>query len=152
MNALGDLAILDKTKTAFFCSARCPGDAILSALDTARRWRDEGRCVISGFHSPVEKECLRTLLRGESPLIICPARSLHGMRIPRSWKKPLKDGRLLLLSFFSRSHRRLTSALAQRRNECVAALADGVHFFHTTPGGQLERLSSRISEWNYSNN
>lgn len=33
--ALGNLALLSQPKTALFCSARCPGDAILSAYDTA---------------------------------------------------------------------------------------------------------------------
>ena len=31
-------------------------------------WRDEGRCIISGFHSPIEKECLLILLRGNQPV------------------------------------------------------------------------------------
>ena len=57
--ALGNLSLLPERKTALFCSARCPGDAILHACDTARQWRDEHRCIISGFHSVVEKECLR---------------------------------------------------------------------------------------------
>jgi hypothetical protein len=58
--------------TALFCSARCPGSVILRAYDQAAQWRDTGHCVISGFHSPVEKECLRILLRGEPPFTICP--------------------------------------------------------------------------------
>jgi hypothetical protein len=59
---------------ALFCSARCPGRAILAAHDQAALWRDEGRCVVGGFHSPVEEECLRILLRGRQPVIVCPAR------------------------------------------------------------------------------
>jgi len=49
--------------------------------------RDDGVTVISGFHTPVEKECLRILLRGSQPVIICPARSIEGMRIPPTWKQ-----------------------------------------------------------------
>ena len=59
LSALGNLDLLAQPKTALFCSARCPGDAILRAYDQAAKWRDAGRCIISGFHSPVEKECLR---------------------------------------------------------------------------------------------
>lgn len=54
-----------------FCSARAPGDAILRAHDAARRMCDEGVTVISGFHSPIENECLRILLRGKQLIIIC---------------------------------------------------------------------------------
>jgi predicted Rossmann fold nucleotide-binding protein DprA/Smf involved in DNA uptake len=86
LSAFGNLNLLALPKTALFCSARCPGQAILAAYDQAARWRDAGRCIISGFHSPVEKECLRILLRGSQPVIICPARSLEKMRLPADWK------------------------------------------------------------------
>ena len=74
LSALGNLDLLALPKTALFCSSRCPGNIILTAYDQAAKWRDEGRCVISGFHSPVEKECLQILLRGDAPVILCPAR------------------------------------------------------------------------------
>ena len=142
--ALGNLGLLALPKTALFCSARCPGDAILRAYDQAARWRDAGRCVISGFHSPVEKECLRILLRGSQPIIICPARSLP-KRVPAEWKKPLADGRLLILSCFTPGQDRITTELAVRRNELVAALADQVWFAHITHGGQMEQLAKKFS-------
>ena len=145
LTAIGNLALLHLPKTALFCSARCPGDAILRAYDQAARWRDAGRCIISGFHSPVEKECLRILLRGTSPVIICPARSLEKMRLPSDWKKPLADGRLLILSYFTTAQNRVTTELAARRNELVAALADEVWFAHIAPGGQMEQLAKRFS-------
>jgi predicted Rossmann fold nucleotide-binding protein DprA/Smf involved in DNA uptake len=142
--ALGNLNLLALPKTALFCSTRCPGDAILRAYDQAAKWRDAGRCVISGFHSPVEKECLRILLRGTQPIIICPARSLP-KRAPADWKKPLADGRLLILSCFKPTDRRVTEELASRRNEFVAALADEVWFAHITPGGRMEQLAKKFS-------
>ncbi|MBI5632570.1 MAG: hypothetical protein HZA15_03735 [Nitrospirae bacterium] len=61
ISTLGNLDLLALPKTALFCSTRCPGEAILRTYDQAARWRDAGRCIISGFHSPVEKEC-RALL------------------------------------------------------------------------------------------
>ena len=143
LTTLGNLDLLALPKTALFCSARCPGDAILRAYDQAAKWRGEGRCVISGFHSPVEKECLRILLRGSQPIIICPARSLP-KRVPAEWKKPLADGRLLILSCFTATHRRATTKLAARRNELLVALADEVWFAHITPGGQMERLMKSV--------
>ncbi len=144
----GNLDLLALPKTALFCSARCPGKVILTAYDQAAKWRDAGRCVISGFHSPVEKECLQILLRGPQPIIICPARSLP-QRVPPDWKKPLAVGRLLILSCFSESERRVTANLAARRNEFVAALADEVWLAHITPGGQMERLAKKFPVGNY---
>jgi predicted Rossmann fold nucleotide-binding protein DprA/Smf involved in DNA uptake len=143
---LGNLDLLALPKTALFCSARCPGDAILRTYDQAAKWRDSGRCIISGFHSPVEKECLQILLRGAQPIIICPARSLP-QRVPPEWKSPLAAGSMLVLSAFAAGENRVTADLATRRNELVAALADEVWFAHITPGGELERLARRIAAW-----
>ena len=146
-SALGNLDLLALRKTALFCSARCPGAAILRTHDQAARWRDAGRCIISGFHSPVEKECLDILLRGKPPVIICLARSLEKLRLPAAWQGSLNEGRLLILSCFPPGHPRVTAELAVRRNLFVAALADEVWFAHITPGGRMERLSWRVSDW-----
>jgi predicted Rossmann fold nucleotide-binding protein DprA/Smf involved in DNA uptake len=147
LTALGNLDLLSLPKTALFCSVRCPGDAILAAYDKAAFWRDAGRCVISGFHSPIEKECLQILLRGAQPIIVCPARSLENMRVPGDWKAPLAAGRLLILSPFISSQRRVTADLAVLRNEFVAALADEAWFAHITPGGNADRLAQRLAAW-----
>jgi predicted Rossmann fold nucleotide-binding protein DprA/Smf involved in DNA uptake len=145
--ALGNLDLLNLPKTALFCSVSCPGHAILAAYDKAASLRDAGRCVISGFHSPIEKECLRILLRGVQPIIICPARSLENLRAPGDWKAPLSAGRLLIISSFSSAHRRVTADLAARRNEFVAALADEAWFAHITPGGKADHLTKRLADW-----
>ena len=144
--ALGNVALLALRKTALFCSARCPGSVILRAYDQAAAWRDRGQCVISGFHSRVEKECLQILLRGAQPIILCPARALP-RRILAEWWQPLADGRLLMLSGFAVSATRVTAELASRRNAIVAALADEICFAHITPGGQAERLTHRLMVW-----
>jgi len=147
ISSLGNLDLMALPKTALFCSARCPGDAILRTYDQAARWRDTGHCVISGFHSPIEKECLSILLRGNPPVIICPARSLEKLSVLPAWKVPLHDGRLLILSCIPSGHDRTTVELAIRRNHFVAALADDHWFAHITPGGQTEKLSRTIASW-----
>jgi predicted Rossmann fold nucleotide-binding protein DprA/Smf involved in DNA uptake len=146
LTTLGNLDLLALPKTALFCSARCPGKVVLTTYDQAARWRDAGRCVIGGFHSPVEEECLQILLRGLQPIIICPARGLP-QRVPPDWKKPLAAGRLLILSGFTATANRITAELAARRNEVVAALADEVFIAHATAGGHLEKLIPRLRAW-----
>ena len=98
--AIGNPDILAKHKVGLFCSVRCPGDAILTAYDAARKLRDDGVTVVSGFHSPVEKECLRILLREKQSLIMCLARSMIKIRIPAGWRSALEARRLILLSPF----------------------------------------------------
>jgi len=125
-------------------SVPCPGDRNLRACDYAKRLRDDGVAVISGFHSPVEKECLRILLRGTPPTIICPARSSTSMRIPREWTQAIEKGRLLRVSPFAGSQKRATAELAQGRNKFVATVADRVCFIYTTPRGTLESLANEL--------
>jgi predicted Rossmann fold nucleotide-binding protein DprA/Smf involved in DNA uptake len=145
--AVGKLDLLARPKTALFCSARCPGGVILPTYDQAAKWRDAGRCVISGFHSPVEKECLQILLRGDAPVILCPARGMLE-RLPDQWAiAAAAAGRLLLLSPFPAQETRVTADLARRRNEFVAALADEAWIAHATPGGQLQKLARKLPEW-----
>src|SRR5216117_488267 len=109
LTALGNLDVLQRRKLALFCSVKCPGNLILQTYDLARALRDAGVTVISGFHSPMEKECLTLLLRGAQPVIVCPARSIERMRVPAVWKAQLAEGRLLLLSPFGEKLRRVTA-------------------------------------------
>ena len=97
-------------------------------------------------NSTVEKECLEILLRGKSPVVICPARGLP-LRVPPAWRAPLAEGRLLLLSGFAANERRVTAELAAQRNELVAALADDVFIAHATPGGQVAGLARKLADW-----
>lgn len=147
LNALGDLAILNHRLLGLFCSIRCPGDIILKTFDEMNRFCDEGIAVISGFHSPIEKECLRILLRGDQPIVWCPARTIDNMRIPANMRPTLEAGRLLILSPFIDKPRRVTKDSAIRRNEFVAALSDEALIAHITPGGHTESLIKRLQQW-----
>lgn len=147
LHAIGPVALLAARRTSLFCSARTPGDAILRAHDAARRMRDAGLTVISGFHSPIEKECLRILLRGKQPIIVCPARAIETMRIPSECHAAFDAGRVLFLSPFTRQPRRVTKDSALRRNEVVAALADEAYVAHVTAGGQTARISEILAQW-----
>lgn len=143
----GNFEIFREKKKGLFCSAKVPGDKIIKAFDLARKWRDEGKTVISGFHSPIEKEYLDILLRGSQPIIICSARGIQKMRIPREWKEAFDQGRLLILSPFPDNVRRATKDTADQRNRLVAAMADEVHIIHAEPGGQIATLVIEIRTW-----
>ena len=142
----GDLSLLDEPLTALFCSNRCPGDLILKTYDLARAMRDSGIPVIGGFQTPMERECLRLLLRGEQPIVVCPARSIENMRIPRYWRPALDDGRLLVLSPFPAAARRPTAELAAQRNNLVADLAQRVFIAHAAPGSKTEAFAHKLIE------
>lgn len=147
LQVIGPAELLAASKVALFCSARTPGEAILRAHDAARRMRDEDATVISGFHSPIEKECLKILLRGKQPIIICPARAIESMRIPSACRTAFNAGRVLFLSPFTMQPRRITKVSAFRRNEVVAALADEAYIAHVSPDGQTERIAEMLERW-----
>ena len=147
ITAIGNLDILRHNSTAFFCSTKCPGDLIVKNYDIAQILRDAGMTVISGFHSPMERESLTILLRGAQPVIICPARSIYNMRINKEYKKPLKDGRLLFLSPFDENQRRISAKTSHYRNLFVAALSAAVLVVHAGPGSKTESFCKEILSW-----
>ncbi len=132
---------------ALFCSNKCPGQIILKAHELAQQFRKSGTPTIGGYHSPVEKECLRVLLRGSQPIILCPARSIENMRLNPVWKEALAEERLLLLSIFDSKHRRSTAGLANQRNVVVAALADKICIAHASEGSKTLEFAEQVSEW-----
>jgi predicted Rossmann fold nucleotide-binding protein DprA/Smf involved in DNA uptake len=150
MCTIGNLNILKSKSVALICSVKCPGNIILQTYDLAQRLRDAGVSVIGGFHSPMEQECFRILLRGKQPVIVCPARGLHGMRIPSEHKQILEEGRLLYLSPFSEKVRRATVDAAQFRNRFVAALADKILVPYAAPGSKTLELCRLLLSWNKS--
>ena len=93
----------------------------------------------------MEKECLRLLLRGEQPVVVCPARGIDKMRIPRDWRAALDEDRLLVLSPFPSTRRRPTAGLAAQRNDLVAELAAQVFIAHAAPGSKTEAFARKLA-------
>lgn len=145
--AAGNLELLTLPKLALFSSVRCPAELILKTHDLAQALRQSETAIISGFHSPMEEECLTVLLRGNAPLICCPARSLDKLYMPAVWRQLNQQGRLLLVSPFSSGHDRISSDLAVNRNRFVTALADAVLVTYANPGGRIEELCQTILSW-----
>jgi len=140
IESVGDIDILKTHKLSIFCSAKCPGDLILQAFDTAKALRNTGVTVVGSFHTPIERELLKIFLRGKQHIIICPARSIEGWRMPKEYAKPIKDGRLLILSCIDSKHKRITAETSRIRNEFVATLADKILIVHASKGSKTETL------------
>ncbi len=127
---------------AFFCSRSCPGDVILKAQDWANALGPEDVPVISGFHTPVERDVLRILLREGRPIIYTLARALQGARLPAAVRAAEKKGHALILSFFSATARQTTARTAEERNRHILARAASVLIAHASPGGKTETLAA----------
>jgi hypothetical protein len=74
------------------------------------------------------------------------------MRFPASWRASLDAHRCLIVSPFTKTHRRVTAELAEERNSFVAGLAKEVVVLHAHPGGRIDRqfrelISNGSSVW-----
>lgn len=141
---IGNPDLVNRHKIGLLCSIQCPGDIILKTLDLITSIRDADCCVVSGFHSPMEQECLKIFLRGTCGIVFCHARSLPA-RIPEGFKKPIADGRLLLLSPFGETQSHATRKTSRLRNRLVAALGDIVVIPYASPSGMTEAIFQEVA-------
>lgn len=139
----GNVDVLQLPLIALLCSNACPGTKIIEAMDLAQRWRAENRAVISGFHTVVEKECLRIFLRGPQSIVVCPARGLDPFQLPAEWKVKFDRNELLIVSPFDPSIRRATKETAEARTRLVLDFATDHIIIYATPGGLLDHLTSQ---------
>ncbi|MEC4676219.1 MAG: DNA-processing protein DprA [Nitrospirota bacterium] len=146
ITAIGNPDILQNNTLAIFSSKKCPGSLIIKTYDFMKESRVSDITVISGFHSPIERECLNILLRGKQSVIICPARSIENMRIKPEYKKPIEEGRLLFLSPFDIKHNRISSERADKRNQFVAAISDEFFVPYAEPDSKTETLCKKWIE------
>ena len=139
MEYFGNKDLLKQTKTAFLCSRSIPASAVLKCYDWAIAQREEGNCIISGFHSQLEKDVFHYLLKGNQPIIIALARGLKE-KIEPELIKPLEQGRILIISTFEKSVKRVTEQTAEIRNKMMIELADSITIGYASEGGKLESI------------
>ena len=138
-HTLGNNGLLRLHKVAFLCSRHCPA----ASLEKANRWaiaqREKGVCVISGFHSRIEKAVLHHLLEGTQPLIVALAKGI-GARLDPELRAPLEAGRLLIVSRYADSVTHACEDKCFQRNRLMLQLADETVVAYASPGGNLDRL------------
>ncbi len=141
---IGNIELLELPKTAFLCSRKVPASIVLKCYDWAVEQRELGVCVISGFHSQIEKDVLHYLLKGKQPIILALARGLKEKLEPE-FEKPFEQGRLLIISPFEKSVKRVTMQTASVRNQLMLSLADKVTVGYIDKRGQLKELLQNYS-------
>ena len=139
MNTCGNTDILKLEKTAFLCSQKCPADVVLKSYDWAKQQRKTGNCIICGNHSQIEKDVFEILLKGRQPLILVLARSMKTRWEPEI-EKAVNENRLLVLTSFDQSHKRVTRETAEMRNRKMIEISDRTVVGYRTEGGQLDKL------------
>ena len=137
----GNNEIIRHQKTAFLCSRKVSANVVLKCYDWAIEQRETGKCVISGFHSQLEKDVLHYLLKGEQPIIVVLARGLK-QGIEPELQEAFDKGRLLFITPFGQNMKRVTEKTASLRNEMMMEIADDVVVGFAREGGKLKELIS----------
>ena len=135
--SIGNNELMNLPKTAFLCSRQVPAGAVLKCYDWAIAQRYGGWCIISGFHSTIEKDVLHYLLKGKQPIIVALARGLKE-KVEPALQKPLDQGRLLIVTPFNKEVKRVTRQTAHLRNQMMIELADEIVIGFVNKGGMLE--------------
>lgn len=139
----GNIELLQLPKAAFLSSRKISPQSVMACYDWATQQRNAGRCVISGFHSQIEKDVLHFLLKGTQPVILVLGRTLY-KNLPDELIKPLEEERLLIVSVVSTP--RQSEETAQRRNRYILDNADEVVFGSLDVTGNLYPLYKEIKE------
>ena len=141
----GNCEIIRHRKTAFLCSRKIPAGIVLKCYDWAIEQREAGNCVISGFHSTIEKDVLHYLLKGTQPIILALARGLK-KKVDTELEKALSDKRLLIVTPFEQSVTRTSERTSFQRNQMMIELADSITVGFASPQGSLEKLIAQVDK------
>ncbi|MBF0609318.1 MAG: DNA-processing protein DprA [Candidatus Magnetobacterium sp. LHC-1] len=139
----GNMGLLNLHKVAFLCSRDCPERVVLRSYEWAIEQRQRGVCVISGFHSDIEKDVLYFLLKGNQPIIIALARGFMKDVEPQL-RRQIDRNRLLIITPFEETVKRVTAETAGLRNRLMLELADEIVVAYASKGGKLDNLVSEI--------
>ena len=141
VSSLGNTELLKLRKTAFLCSRKIPASVVLKCYDWAIEQRDQGNCIISGFHSKIEKDVFHYLLAGTQPVIMALARGMKE-KIEPDLRNAVNAGRLLMITPFAENVKRISADTAGKRNRFMIELADEVVIGFASKGGMLEMLAA----------
>jgi len=140
---IGNVKLLELPKTAFLCSRKVPASVVLKCYDWALSVREQGHCVIGGFHSQIEKDVLHFLLKGSQPVILVLARGIK-VKLEPVFEKPIEEGRLLIITPFERDVKKVTEQTAYIRNQMVIDLSQSITVGYAIPNGHLSQMLSQI--------
>ena len=138
---IGETALLAEPMLGLISSRECPGHVLLETLDRVPEWVKAGRVIVSGFHSPLEQQVLRSVLRRKAGRVVkVLARGMSDYRPSSDEREPLATGRMLVITACPPDVRRTTRETALARNRLVLTLASEVVVPYVAEGSPLALL------------
>ena len=136
----GETALLAEPLLGLIASRECPGHVLLETLDRVPEWVKAGRVIVSGFHSPLEQQVLRSALRRKGRVVKVLARGMSEYRPTAEEREHLAAGRMLVITVCPPEVRRTTRDTALVRNRLVLALASEIVAPYVATGSLLSAL------------
>ena len=117
----------------------------LNNKQTVNHANQIGNCVISGFHSVIERDVFHYLVKGTQPIIVALHRGI-GPRLQLNLSTHIRNQRLLIVSPFEQEKRRGDRRSAAIRNQMMIDMADRIAIGYASSDGQLCKLIPNIAK------
>lgn len=123
----GNKELLNERKIGFLASRKISTSSVLPTLDWAVEIsRQEDVAVVSGFHSRLEKDVLKFLLKGKCGIIVVLARGMY-RKLPQMYETAMSENRLLIITLEKDTVCRVSEYTAHKRNRYVEQISDEMH-------------------------
>ncbi len=142
--SVGDSFILDGKLLGIISARKTEPDLALKTFELMRQLPSLEATFISGWHSPLEDETLRIILRQPSRIIFCLAKSLNKFIPSAEIADLVSNGRGLLLTHSSPKAKRISRDASLRRNQLVAGLSKGLLLL-SAPSGSASLKLARLT-------
>lgn len=145
---IGNAELLKGWLVAVLASRQCPGSVLVETVNRVPEWLSAGKVVVSGFHSPLVQQVMRSIDRRRGRLVKVLARSFGdaGYRPDSMEKGAVADGRMAIISACHATTARTTRRSAIYRNRLVLSLSSEMVVPYVAPGSPLAALIAGYHE------
>jgi len=135
---IGNVAFLERKKTAFLCSRKAPLELDFVIKEWVKGLLPDADCIMCGNLSSIERLTLSLLLKAKIPTILMLAEAMP-TAFNGEISEALQGGRLLVATHCDASVHEACARSASDRNHLMMRMADKIVVGSRTRGGNLDR-------------
>ena len=140
--AVGNAQILRRPLLALISARQIDGNVATISLQLLKQLTASKTIgFISGWHSPLEQECLRVVLTEEASLVFCTSKALDRFKPSAELKERVVQNKALLLTHCTPNAKRISRGASIRRNELVIELASVLLVLSAPEGSESLNLA-----------
>jgi len=141
---VGNLLLLQEPLLGLIASRECPASKFIETLEKVPSWAKAGRVLVSGFHSPLEQQVLRSLLRRSGRAVKVLAHGMTQYHPEPDEYDSMALGHFLAISALPPSARFTTRESALECNRLVTAIAADLTIPHVSENSPLTDLIAEL--------